>query len=182
MQISALPFEGVFEITLSPKGDERGYFCRTLDTKIFQEHGLVTEWAQENEAYSISAHTIRGLHFQRPPFAETKLVRVVHGVAWDAFVDLRKGSDTFGKWGSVELSSENGKMLYLPKGFAHGYCTMTPNVKILYRVDARYAPEHEGGLRWDDPDLGIRWPAGEAILSAKDRSWPVWSGFSTPFI
>ena len=181
MQFHALPFEGVFEIVLAPSVDERGYFCRTHDVQIFRERGLVADWVQENEAWSKHPFTIRGLHFQRPPFAETKLIRVVRGAVWDVFVDLRKSSTTFGKWGAAELSSENGKMLYLPKGFAHGYCTLTADVKMLYRVDALHAPEQEGGLRWDDRDLGIQWPKGEPIISAKDRSWPNWAGFISTF-
>src|SRR5205085_1506301 len=115
---------------------------------------------------------IRGLHFQRPPHAETKLVRVAAGAILDVFVELRRSSKTYGQWDSVELSAEKQKIVYIPKGFAHGYCALTEETLVLYKVDEYYAPDFEGGVRWDDPSLAIEWPAGEHLLSPKDRSLP----------
>lgn len=181
MDIKPLPLDGVFEITLAPRRDERGYFMRTFDEANFRKHGLVSSWVQENEACSTRVHTIRGLHFQRPPAAETKLVRVVEGRALDVFVDLRRRSPTYGQWGSVELSAERQNMVYLPKGFAHGYCTLTDRVVMLYKVDAVYAPELEGGLCWNDPTIGIKWPAGEPLISAKDQALPLLKDLESPF-
>jgi len=181
MEIKPLSLEGAFEIALNPRRDERGYFMRTFDEAIFRKHGLVSSWMQENEACSTRVHTIRGLHFQRPPATETKLVRVVAGKALDIFVDLRRRSPTYGQWGSVELSAERQNMVYLPKGFAHGYCTLTDGVVMLYKVDAAYAPEAESGLRWNDPEIGIAWPTGEPLISAKDQALPLLKDLESPF-
>ena len=181
MEIKSLSIEGVFEITLSPRSDERGYFMRTFDEASFLQHGLVTNWVQENEACSSRLGIVRGLHFQRPPAAETKLVRVVSGRALDVFVDLRRSSPTFGRWGAVELSEERQNMVYVPKGFAHGYCTLTDRVVMLYKVDAPYSPQLEGGVRWNDPDLGVAWPVADAILSAKDAALPFLKDFESSF-
>ena len=168
MEIRPLRLHGAYEILPTPNHDERGYFMRAYDGPIFHEHGLQTSWIQENQSLSLRKHTIRGLHFQRPPHAETKLVRVISGEAHDIILDLRKGSATFGKWHSITLSADNKKMLYIPRGFAHGMCTLTDNCVMLYKVDNYYAPESEGIIRWDDPNLGIDWPADNPILSEKD--------------
>jgi dTDP-4-dehydrorhamnose 3,5-epimerase len=143
---------------------------RVFDEPVFHQHGLVTTWVQENESWSKHKGTIRGLHLQRPPHSETKLVRVVTGVILDVFVDLRQGSKTFGQWDSVELSSENHNLVYIPKGFAHGYCTLAEETVVLYKVDEFYAPEFEDGFRWNDDNLDIDWPVKEPILSTKDQS------------
>lgn len=181
MDIRPLRLSGAFEIVLQPKSDERGYFARAYDRALFAQSGLTTCWAQENEALSVRKGIIRGLHFQKPPHAETKLVRVVRGAILDAFVDLRRASPTFGQWAIVEISEENHKAVYIPKGFAHGYCTLTDLSLVLYKVDAPYAAEAEGGLRWDDPDLAIPWPVQNAITSAKDRALGRFRDFVTPF-
>jgi dTDP-4-dehydrorhamnose 3,5-epimerase len=181
MEIKPLSIPGVFEITLAPRRDERGYFMRTFDEEIFRKHGLVSQWVQENEACSVQQGVVRGLHFQRPPATETKLVRVVAGRALDVFVDLRRDSPTFGRWGSIELAAERQNMVYVPKGFAHGYCTLSDHVVMLYKVDAPYSPQLEGGLRWNDPALRIAWPVTEPTISAKDAVLPLLKEFELPF-
>lgn len=168
MEIRPLRLHGAYEILLAPGHDERGYFMRVYDKAIFHEHGLQTSWIQENQSLSIKKYTIRGLHFQWPPHAETKLVRVISGEVYDIVLDLRKGSATFGDWDSIKLSADNKNMLYIPRGFAHGMCTLTDNCVMLYKVDNYYAPESEGAIRWDDPDIGIDWPVDNPILSEKD--------------
>jgi len=181
MNIIALSLPGAFKIVLAPRGDERGYFMRTYDEAIFRAHGLETRWVQENQSRSRRKGIIRGLHFQAPPHAETKLVRVVRGAILDVFVDVRTGSPTYGRHEAVELTEDNTTAAYVPKGFAHGFCTLTDDCVVAYKVDAAYAPEAEGGLAWDDPDLGIRWPTDQPFLSEKDRNWPAFKEFVSPF-
>jgi dTDP-4-dehydrorhamnose 3,5-epimerase len=181
MEIKPLKLAGAYEITLAPRVDERGYFTRVFDDKIFRQHGLTTAWVQENQSRSTRKHLIRGLHFQAPPHAETKLVRVVVGAILDVFVDLRRSSPTYGQWASLELAAENFKMAYIPKGFAHAFCTLTDDAVVQYKVDAYYAPAAEGGLCWNDPALRISWPTHEPVLSAKDQAWPAFADFVSPF-
>jgi len=181
MEIRPLKLGGTYEILFEPRRDERGYFMRAYDEATFQEQGLTTSWVQENQAFSGRKGVVRGLHFQRPRFAETKLVRAVVGAVLDVFVDLRQNSKTYGQWDMVELSAATPKAVYIPKGFAHGYCTLTEESIVLYKVDASYAPQAEGGIRWDDPDLGIPWPVRNPAVSAKDAQWPSWRNFVTPF-
>lgn len=149
--------------------------------KIFAEHGLQTDWVQENQSLSAKPQTIRGLHFQVPPFAQTKLLRVVRGEILDVFVDLRKSSPSFGQWDSIVLSEEKCNSVYIPRGFAHGFCTLTENVIVQYKVDNFYAPECERGLRWNDPDVGINWQAADAVLSKRDAELPFFKDFVSPF-
>lgn len=182
MQFRPLRLTGTREITPAPRCDERGYFMRVWDVELAQTQGLTTSWIQENQSYSRRKGIIRGLHCQKPPFSETKLIRVVQGAILDVFVDLRIGSPSYGEWDALELSCANGKMAYIPKGFAHGFCTLTDDVVVLYRVDACYSPTHELGLRWDDPTLGISWPTTDPLVSAKDRQLPLWSEFVSPFL
>ncbi|MDE2027234.1 MAG: dTDP-4-dehydrorhamnose 3,5-epimerase [Candidatus Omnitrophica bacterium] len=165
-------FQGVWEIKLAPRGDDRGFFMRTYDREILERSGIQCSWVQENHARSFKKGTLRGLHFQLPPHAEAKLVRVIKGKIYDVFVDLRKTSATFGKWGAVELSEDDPKMLLIPRGFAHGYCVLSDMTEIIYKVDSYYTPTLERGIRWDDPGLGISWPVDNPILSQKDRSLP----------
>lgn len=141
---------------------------RAYDTGLFEQTGLHRQWMQENHSRSERRGIIRGLHFQFPPFAETKLVRCIRGAVLDVFVDLRLGSPTFGQWDSIELSEANKKLIYIPRGFAHGFCTLTDESEVLYKVDNVYNREHEGGLLWSDPDLGIEWPVQTPVLSEKD--------------
>jgi len=169
MLIKERKLKGVFEMQPEPKEDNRGFFMRVYDDEVFKQHGLHRNWVQENHSLSVNKGTIRGFHFQFPPAAETKLVRVINGEVFDVYVDLRKGSPTFGKWDSIILSAENKKMLYIPRGFAHGMCTLKNNSVMLYKVDSYYTPNKEGCIKWDDPQLGIKWPIkGEPIISEKD--------------
>ena len=170
MEIKERVISGVFEISLSPNYDERGFFTRTFDHKIFSEMKIVHNWVQENHSYTLKSGTIRGLHFQFPPFSETKLIRVLHGKIIDVIVDLRKDSKTFGKWDSIELSRENNKVLLVPRGLAHGFCTLVDNCDVLYKVDNIYSPEYENGLKWNDKDLQIKWPTKDPIVSSKDNN------------
>jgi dTDP-4-dehydrorhamnose 3,5-epimerase len=169
MIITERNLQGVFEITLQPRYDDRGFFMRAFDLNIFKDHGLDRPWVQENHSRSGQKNVIRGLHFQFPPFAETKLVRCVRGAFLDVFVDLRKNSPTFGQWDSIELSEENKKIIFIPQGFAHGLCTLTEISEALYKVDSVYSPQHECGILWNDETLKIDWPTTEPVLSEKDK-------------
>lgn len=172
MRIEPRRLAGAYEIVLEPRGDERGYFMRWYDRESFERAGLPTSWAQGSESSSRRG-VVRGLHFQRPPHAEAKLVRAVSGAVYDVFVDLRRGSATYGQWDAVELSAAKKNAVLVPRGFAHGFCVTSDEAVVSYLVDNPYAPQAEGGLAWDDPALGIRWPvAGDPIVSARDRAWP----------
>ena len=177
MEIKERKLKGTFEITCKPHFDSRGFFMRTFDETIFKEHGVARNWVQENHSRSESKGIIRGLHFQLPPFTETKLVRCIKGAVMDVFVDLRKDSSTFGLWDSIELSEVNKKMIFIPKGFAHGFCTLTDISEILYKVDNSYNAKSEAGLLWNDTDLNIKWPADNPILSEKDLNNLSFKGF-----
>jgi len=168
VQFTQRKLTGVWEIQLAPIQDERGFFMRAYDTGLFEQAGLHRQWMQENHSRSERAGIIRGLHFQFPPFAETKLVRCIRGAVLDVFVDLRLGSPTFGQWDSIELSETNKKLIFIPRGFAHGFCTLTEESEVLYKVDNVYNREHEGGLLWSDPEIGIDWPVQTPVLSEKD--------------
>jgi dTDP-4-dehydrorhamnose 3,5-epimerase len=168
VQFTQRKLTGVWEIQLAPIQDERGFFMRAYDTGLFEQAGLHRQWMQENHSRSERAGIIRGLHFQFPPFAETKLVRCIRGAVLDVFVDLRLGSPTFGQWDALELSETNKKLIFIPRGFAHGFCTLTEESEVLYKVDNVYNREHEGGLLWSDPEIGIDWPVQTPVLSEKD--------------
>lgn len=169
MEIQNRKLEGVYEIKLKPIGDNRGFFMRAFDINIFNQRGLNKVWVQENHSRSALKGIVRGLHFQLPPFTETKLVRCINGAILDVFVDLRKNSPTFGQWDSIELSAENKKMVFIPRGFAHGFCTLTEESEVLYKVDNYYSKENERGLIWNDPNIGIDWPTKDPVLSEKDK-------------
>ena len=169
MEIKERELKGIIEITARPLVDERGFFMRVYDKKILAEFGISNEWVQENHSRSEKKGIIRGLHFQFPPYTETKLIRCIKGAILDVFVDLRKGSPTFGQWDSIILSEENKKMVLVPRGFAHGFCTLTEESEVLYKVDNYYAPEYEGGIIWNDTDIDINWPVKQPILSEKDK-------------
>jgi dTDP-4-dehydrorhamnose 3,5-epimerase len=166
--IQEMKFRGVFEIQLKPIEDERGFFVRVYDDKNFEKFCLHRNWVQENHSLSVNKGIIRGFHFQFPPHAETKLVRAIRGAILDVFVDLRKDSPTFGCWDSICLSAENKKLVYIPRGFAHGFYTLMENCEVVYKVDNYYAPDSEGSIIWNDPDLNIDWPTKNPILSKKD--------------
>ncbi len=169
MEIKKRKLEGTFEITLKPIFDNRGFFMRTFDDSVFENFGLNKKWLQENHSRSEEKGIIRGLHFQLPPFSETKLVRCIKGAIFDVFVDLRKKSQTFTQWDCIELSEKNKKMIFIPRGFAHGFCTLTDESEVLYKVDNIYNPENEVGLLWNDNDININWPSIKPILSEKDK-------------
>ena len=168
MEIKECILKGVFQISLKPLMDDRGFFMRTYDVESFEKAGINYKWVQENHASSKLKGIIRGLHFQFPPFSETKLIRCIKGSVLDVFLDLRAGSDTFGQWDSIELSEENKKMILIPRGFAHGYCTLTDISEVLYKVDSVYSPQHECGILWNDKTLNINWPTKDPVLSGKD--------------
>ncbi len=170
MKIIPKKFKDVFEIKLNPHQDNRGFFMRTFDQNIFNTNEIDYEWVQENHARSVEKGIIRGLHFQFPPHSETKLVRCVNGAILDVFVDLRKNSNTYGEWDSIKLSEDNYKCILIPRGFAHGYCTLTKKSDVLYKVDNLYTPDKEGGILWNDSELDIDWPIKEPIISEKDNN------------
>jgi dTDP-4-dehydrorhamnose 3,5-epimerase len=170
LEIKERKIKSVYEFTLEAHIDARGFFMRTYDSILFQENGIDNNWVQENHSKSEQKGIIRGLHFQLPPFSETKLVRCIVGSVLDVFVDLRKDSDTFGSWDSIELSAENKKMILIPRGFAHGFLTLTDISEIVYKVDNFYSNEYERGLIWNDSRIGIKWPTDNPILSFKDSN------------
>ena len=181
MRIEPLELEGLYLVTSELRSDERGYFVRSYERAAFADAGLVTEWEQESISFNKLKNTVRGLHFQHPPHPETKLVRVAAGLMVDVAVDLRKASPTYGKWLSVELSAENAKALYIPAGFAHGFQTLTDDVVIAYKIDVPYHADLAGGVRWNDPAIGIDWLAGDHIISGRDKSLPTLDEFDSPF-
>lgn len=155
-------------------GDDRGFFSEWYNRPALADRGIAAAFIQDNLALSVQQGTVRGLHFQAPPFAQNKLVGCVRGAVLDVAVDIRRGSPYFGKHVAVELSAVNGWQLYIPAGFAHGYCTLAENSVLLYKVDAGYSPQHDAGVLWQDPDIGIAWPvtAQSAHLSKKDMTLP----------
>jgi dTDP-4-dehydrorhamnose 3,5-epimerase len=169
MKIRELDLRGIKEITLAPAYDSRGYFMRTYDSEIFTAYGIDCVWVQENHSFSERKNTVRGLHMQLNQFSEAKLVRCIRGSIFDVAVDLRRESEDFGKWIGMELSEHNMKALFIPRGFAHGYCTLTEVTEVLYKVDNFYNPSMEYGIIWNDNDLNINWPlTGDPIVSDKD--------------
>jgi dTDP-4-dehydrorhamnose 3,5-epimerase len=151
--------------------DERGFFAETYKSSDFKKNGISVDFLQDNHSLSQKG-VLRGLHFQEAPRAQGKLVRVVKGRVWDVAVDVRRNSPTFMKWISVELSEENNFMFYIPEGFAHGFVSLTDNVHLTYKCSDEYSPEHDSGIRWDDPDLAISWPVDNPLVSVKDAELP----------
>jgi dTDP-4-dehydrorhamnose 3,5-epimerase len=172
MIFTPLPLAGAFRIDLDRREDARGFFARLFCAEEFADHGLATAWVQCNTSFSRAEGTLRGLHFQRPPMAEVKMVRCLKGAIFDVMVDLRAGSASFGQWTALELTDENRSMAYIPAGFAHGFQTLRPETELLYFHSQVYSPAHEGGLRHDDPRLGIPWPRPVADLSPRDAAHP----------
>lgn len=159
-------------IELQRRGDDRGFFARTFCADEFAAAGLPTQFVQQNMSFSAVKGTLRGMHWQRAPHGEDKLIRCMSGAIFDVLVDLRPASPTFLKWQGFELNAENKHQVLIPKGFAHGFQTLTSDVEVSYLVSHPYTPEAEAGLRWDDPKIGIDWPLAPTELSEKDRSWP----------
>lgn len=164
--------KGAFIIDVTKLEDPRGFFGRSWCQKEFEEHGLVARIAQANLSYNHRKGTLRGMHFQRRPYAETKLIRCTRGAIVDVLVDLRPGSPTFKQWIGVELTADNYRMLFVPEDFANGYQTLADGSEVTYQVSQFYTPGAEGGLRWNDPAIGIQWPLPVELISDKDRNWP----------
>lgn len=183
MEVRSLDIPEVKLITPQRHQDDRGFFSEVYNAKALAAHGIDHVFVQDNHSLSVEVGTVRGLHFQSPPQAVTKLVRVVKGTIFDVAVDLRVGSPTFGRHVSVVLSADNWSQLLVPEGFAHGFSTLQPQTEVVYKVTGYWSPEHDKGLRWNDPQLGIPWPVteAEAILSDKDRSQPLLSDLPTYF-
>ena len=183
MQIEPLDIPDVKLLVPAKHGDHRGFFSEVYNRRTLAEAGICMDFLQDNHSLSADSGTMRGLHFQVPPHAQHKLVRVVRGAAFDVAVDLRRGSPTFGQHVSVTLSAASWNQILVPVGFAHGIMTLVPDTEIVYKVDAHYAPHHDLGIRWNDPALGIEWPVAEheVVLSEKDRTQPMLHQFETPF-
>ena len=163
--------KGAFVIDLEKRADERGFFARTYCEREFDSHGLNSRFVQCNTSFSNLKGTLRGMHFQIPPHDEAKLIRCIRGAIYDAIVDLRPDSGTFKQYFAAELSAENGKMLYVPPGFAHGFQTLEDNTEVFYQMSEFYSPEHSRGVRWNDPAFGIEWPADQRIILDRDQSY-----------
>jgi len=166
-----LPLAGAFLIEPERIGDERGFFARTWCRREFEARGLSTEIVQCNVSFNPKKGTLRGMHYQAPPHEEVKIVRCTMGSVYDVIVDLRPDSPTRRKWVGLELTGENRRMLYVPKGFAHGFLTLVDNAEVFYQISEFYHPESARGVRWDDPALGIRWPQAPQVMSERDRSY-----------
>lgn len=159
--------DGCFIVEPRSFGDTRGFFMESYKKSDFTENGIITEFCQDNHSFS-TKNVLRGLHYQKSPAAQAKLVRVIKGAVWDVAVDIRKDSPSFKKWIAIELSEQNKKMFYIPEGFAHGFLALTDEVHLMYKCSNEYAPQYDAGIIWNDPEIGIKWPVGEPLLSDKD--------------
>jgi dTDP-4-dehydrorhamnose 3,5-epimerase len=180
MTFERLSIPEVLLITPTRHGDARGWLMEAYSQRAMAEAGVRDVFVQDNHAYSPAKGTLRGLHLQVAPHLMSKLVRTTRGAIFDVAVDVRAGSPTYGRWAGAELSADNGRMLYVPRGFAHGYVTLTPDAEVLYKLDGLYAPECERGLAWNDPDVAIAWPLpqDELILNARDQAFPGLADFA----
>ena len=170
-------------LTTSRYKDHRGFFGEIYNRKEYRELGIDVDFVQDNHSFSKKVGTIRGLHFQAPPQAQAKLVRCLSGAIFDVVIDIRLDSPNYNKWYGYEISADNGHQLYVPIGFAHGFLTLKPNSEIIYKCSEYYAPQTEGSILWNDPDIGIKWPLNcEPILSDKDATSPLFRDFDSPFI
>ncbi len=173
MNIIETKLRGVYILEPKVFDDNRGWFMESYSKKVLEAIGLDINFIQDNHSYSAFKGTLRGLHFQNNPMAQTKLIRCTKGKILDVAVDLRKGSPTYKKWIAIELSAENKKQLLIPKGFAHGFVTLTDDVEIQYKVDEYYSKEHDRSIRFDDPEIGVDWGIDNPILSEKDKNAPL---------
>ncbi|MBD7968896.1 dTDP-4-dehydrorhamnose 3,5-epimerase [Paenibacillus gallinarum] len=173
MKVTSLQLEGANIIEPIVHGDHRGFFMESYNEEVFQQNGINHKFIQDNQSLSAEPGVIRGLHYQLNPKAQTKLVRVISGAIYDVILDIRTNSPTFGQWVGVILSEHNKRQLLVPKGFAHGFCTLVPNTQVLYKVDEYYSPENDRGILWNDPALNIDWPTSQPILSDKDQTHPI---------
>jgi dTDP-4-dehydrorhamnose 3,5-epimerase len=182
MDVRATTLPEVKILTPRRFGDARGFFCETWSAARMAEAGLDLAFVQDNESLSAAAGTLRGLHYQAPPFAQAKLVRAVRGAILDVAVDARRGSPRFGAWVSAEISAENGAQILVPRGFLHGFVTLVPDTQVLYKVDNPYDAASDGSVAWDDPDLAVAWGRTEGVtLSDKDRRAPRFRDWTSPF-
>ncbi|HNV70942.1 MAG TPA: dTDP-4-dehydrorhamnose 3,5-epimerase [Candidatus Ozemobacteraceae bacterium] len=170
MKFISTPLQDAYLIEIDAISDERGFFARSWCAREFEKHGLNCRLSQSNLSFNHKSGTLRGMHFQRAPHAEVKLVRCTRGRIFDAIVDIRPSSPTCGKWFGAELSADNHRMMYVPEGFAHGYLTREDNTEVFYQVSEFYSPESEGGIRFDDPQIGIQWPDPILLVSPKDQA------------
>ena len=184
VEVRDLGLDGLKEITPKKLGDDRGFFSETFNSRDFAAAGLAVEFCQDNHSLSRAPGVLRGLHYQLPPHAQDKLVRVIRGAVFDVAVDIRKGSPTFGKWVGLEVSAEKWNQIFVPKGFAHGFVTLTPDTEVIYKVTDFYSPDHDRVIRFDDPQIGVQWPvaAGAFSLSAKDAKAPLLAEVDTGFV
>jgi dTDP-4-dehydrorhamnose 3,5-epimerase len=171
---AAIP--GVFLVGIEPASDARGFFARLQCPQAFADAGLDFQPAQTSLSRNHAAATLRGMHYQAAPMAETKLVRVVRGAAFDVVVDLRPDSPTFRRWAGFELSADNARAVFIPEGIAHGFLTLEPDTDVLYQIAPAYTPGHDRGVRWDDPAFGIDWPRPPSVISARDAAYPDFAG------
>jgi dTDP-4-dehydrorhamnose 3,5-epimerase len=183
IEVRKLDMPEVLEIKVPRFGDERGFFSEVYNARSFGEAGIDLSFVQDNHSYSKDVGVLRGLHFQMPPFAQDRMVRVARGRIFDVAVDLRSGSETLGKWVGLEVSADAWNQILVPKGFAHGFVTLEPDTEVLYKVTAPYAREHDRSIRFDDPAIGIEWPlpTEKLILSDKDRNAPLLADAETGF-
>ena len=183
MIIEETALSGVLVITPARFGDGRGWFSETWNAQRMVQAGISVDFVQDNHSMSGAVGTLRGLHYQSPPHAQDKLVRCTRGAVFDVAVDVRVGSPGYGAWVGVELTAQNGKQLLVPKGFLHGFVTRVPDTEVQYKCSDVYAPDCDGGIRWDDPDIGIDWGlTGAPVLSAKDSVAPLLRDFASPFV
>ena len=181
MQIERTALADVVILTPRRFGDARGWFCETWNAARMAEAGLDLPWVQDNHSFSAAKGTLRGLHYQSPPRAQDKLVRCTRGAILDVAVDIRSGSPGYGAWVAVELTAENGRQLFVPKGFLHGFLTLTADTEVQYKCSDFYSPAHDGCVRWDDPNLGIDWGVTAPVLSDKDARAPLLAEIGQPF-
>lgn len=183
MKIEETDLPGVVMFESRRFGDARGWFSETWNAAQFAAAGFDLGFVQDNHSFSAARGTLRGLHYQRPPHAQDKLVRCTRGAIFDVAVDIRRGSPTYGRWVGVELTAEGGRQLLVPKGFLHGFVTLTADCEVQYKCTNLYAADCDGGIRWDDPTIGIDWGlTGDPVLSAKDQVAPLLAGFDSPFV
>ncbi len=183
LEVRPLSIPEVRELRPKRFGDDRGFFSEVYNRDRFAEAGVRIDWVQDNQSLSREARTLRGLHFQEPPFAQDKLVRVLKGRVLDVAVDIRIGSPSFGNWVALELSAAAFNQLLVPAGFAHGFLTLEPDTEVLYKVSASYSKDHDRSIRWNDPDIAVDWPLGGNLptLSDKDRDAPLLRDLVSPF-
>ena len=182
MQIEQTALPGVLILTPQRHGDARGFFSESWNRARMEAAGLYYDFVQDNHSLSQATGTLRGLHYQSPPHAQAKLVRCGHGALWDVAVDFRAGSPTYGQWVGVDLTFENARQLLIPEGFLHGFVTRAPDTEIIYKCTDYYAPDCDGAVAWDDPDLAIDWGISDPVLSAKDAAAPKLGEVTSPFV